>query len=146
MQSTKVELGETKNHFIVKRKAKNKPELTGYCNSPTCLTTVQLDEKHRCLNCFNQVVRPFTYDATKKRFDNFLEKNLKLIDGFLFVAPENEDLKIPIIFNKRTVYVPLRYFIEYQNLSTTEEYKDNKHIAYQTFFDYIKMTCDDEKF
>ena len=145
MQSETVHLGVGKG-FIVKRKSKFKPEKTGFCNSPSCLCVAQLDDNNRCLRCFNKVVRPFTYDATKKRFDIFLEKNQDIVNQIIFDQPEYESLRIPIIFNKQITYVPLRYFVEYQNLTSTEEYKEDKDFAYKSFFGTLKDICESEKF
>ena len=48
-------------------------------------------------------------------------------------------IQVPI--QKRTYYVPIRYFIEYMNIPFTDEFKDDKNTAYASFFNHIKSTC-----
>ena len=145
MKTTQINLGKSELH-IVKKKSKFKPLYTGYCNSPTCLCDVQLDENGKCLRCFNKVVRHFKNDATKKRFDNFIQNNIETLQHFICDEKRNYNLRIPIIINKSVYYVPLRYFMEYQNLTGTEEYIQNKDVAIESFFTMIKDVCYSTKF
>lgn len=140
MMSTKIELGKSKVH-IVNAKAKYKEPNTGFCNSPTCLAMVEITDTNTCKRCFQPVVRKNTFESIIKRFQTFLEINKPILQTWIATMPEHENLKIPIQLGKQNYYVPLRYFLEFENITSSDDFNDSKNVAYANFFGYLKSVC-----
>lgn len=138
MQKTTIHLGSTKKHFVVKVKAKNKPELTGFCNSPSCLAVMQLDSKHRCMGCGNHIVRPQNYESMKKWFETFIKTNEHLLNH---EVQFESNTTIPVQIKKRTYFIPIRYIVEFSNIMHTDDFIEDSYNAYSKFFDNIKNCC-----
>ena len=139
LKETRIELGQSQLH-VVKKKSKFKPLRTGFCNSPSCLCTVELNEKNECMRCFNKVSRKQNYNSMKKWFDGFVKNNPQL-QHMIFDRVIQYDVHIQVPIHKRIYYIPVRFFIEFQNLQYTEEYITNKEYALDSFFTHIKNSC-----
>lgn len=136
MMKTTVHLGKGEA-YIVKKKSKFKPQKTGYCNSPTCLCVVQLDDNNKCLRCFNRVTQKQNFDATRKYFDSFIKCNEIPLSSVMY----DDTTVIPIPIHKRTYFVPIRYFIEFENIPKSDDFIEDKDQAYSNFFNHIKTHC-----
>lgn len=116
--------------YNIKEKSKYKPMNTGFCNYVFCMKTVQLKEDGTCIRCGSPVIKKaVTYEATMDRFEKILEQNRFALDNHIFSDVEMNSIKIPVQIgtgNKDYFFVPLRYFIEFQNLKHTENYSENK--------------------
>lgn len=116
--------------YTVKDKAKFKPVNTGFCTYAMCMKNVQLKDDNTCIRCGSLVAKKeITYEATLCRFEKILEHMTPAISDHIFSERELEGLKIPVQIgtgNKDFFFVPLRYFVEYQNFKHTDNYKDDK--------------------
>lgn len=125
----------------IKDKAKYKPTNTGFCNYVFCMRTVQLRDDNTCMRCGSPVAKKeITYDAVLERFEKICIQNEYAFNNHIFSDLEMNSLKIPVLIgtgNKDYFFVPLRYFIEYQNFKHTENYKDNKKSMIE-FIEHIK--------
>lgn len=127
--------------YTVKDKAKFKPVNTGFCNYVLCMRIVQLKDNGICIRCGSPVAKKeLTYEATLERFEKIFAQNEIALNRHVFSQTELNDIKIPVMIgtgNKDYFFVPLRYFVEYQNFKHTEDYKDNKK-SIVSFIEYIK--------
>lgn len=129
---TKVPLGSGKA-YMVKVKAKFAPP-SGYCRAGCGL--VQLTENNLCPICKVSVSKTQkTWDYAKERFDKAIQDNKQLLDGIIFSDFQDSLLHIPIKIGHQTLFVPLRYLKEYENIWGTDE-KD-----YARFFEHLIKTC-----
>lgn len=139
-KKTTVQLGESKNAYIVKAKSKYKPISSGFC--PYCYLTVQLIQDSKCVICGNKVGKQPTYESVKKKFKIICNANKIILDDWIADRPQNEQLQIPMQIGQKTYMVSLRYFREFENLEMTD---DTKEDAYQLFFEYVKRISKEVK-
>lgn len=114
----------------VKNKAKYKPMNTGFCTYVLCMRNVRVRDDNTCVRCGCPVSRKeITYDAAMDKFEKILEQNQFALNNHIFSDVEMNSLKIPVQIgtgNKDYFFVPLRYFVEFQNIKHSEDYKDDK--------------------
>lgn len=125
----------------IKDKAKYKPVNTGFCTYVLCMRQVQLRDDNTCMRCGCPVAsKEITYKATFDRLDKILEQITPAIHDHIFSEKEMDGLKIPIQIgtgNKDFFFVPLRYFVEFQNFKHTDDYQENKK-SLVAFIEHIK--------
>lgn len=125
----------------IKDKAKYKPVHTGFCNYVFCMRIVQLRDNNTCMRCGSPVAaKEITYKATFDRFEKILQQISPAIYDHIFSEKELDGLKIPIQIgtgNKDYFFVPLRYFIEFNNIKHTDDYQSDKKSIVR-FFEHIQ--------
>jgi len=128
-KKTKVSLGTSKKTHIISPKAKY--QNAGFC--PYCYKTVHLGADNQCLVCGTKIQKnEKTFEILCHRFDKIIEINK---DAFENYTPNGFDFKIPIQIKSIGYHVPIRIFLEYQNI----KYSDDKD--YNIFFEYVKKSC-----
>lgn len=125
-----VDLGRAKG-FTVSKKAKF--VMRGFCR--TGCGWVMLGADHQCLACGTKVTNLPTNENMIRRFETILQVNKPVIDQWVPDDYENLTLKLPVSMGKKTYFVPLRYFQEFENIQMSDD-KD-----YESFFDNIKKKC-----
>jgi len=127
---------------IVKDKAKYKPVNTGFCTYVFCMKQVQLRDDNTCMRCGSPVAsKEITYKATLDRMEKIIEQITPAINDHIFSEREIDGLKIPMQIgtgNKDFFFVPLRYFIEFQNFKHSDDYIENQKSIIE-FIEYIKQ-------
>lgn len=133
---------------IVKDKAKYKPVNTGFCNYVFCMKQVQLKDDNTCMRCGSPVAaNNITHKATMEKFDKILEKITPAINNHIFSEFEKNGLKIPVQIgtgSKEYFFIPLRYFIEYQNFKHSDDYQQDKKSIIE-FIEYVKSKSEKVK-
>lgn len=125
----------------IKNHAKFKPMNSGFCNYIFCMRNVRLTDENKCCRCGSPVAKKeITHKATIDKFEKILEQNRYALENHIFSDVELNGIKIPVqigIGNKEYFFVPLRYFVEFQNFKHSEDYKDDKK-SIGSFIEHIK--------
>ena len=120
------------NLYTVSPKAKFKPQHTGFCGY--CFALVQLNADMRCMKCKARVhQKKRTMITIRKRFDDIIEHNAYLLESWMPYDELSTQPYMKVNIGMFTLFVPFRYFQEYQNLDLA----DDPH-KYEEFFNHIK--------
>lgn len=110
-------------------------QISGFC--PYCLRDVKLGANHQCLICGAKVKRKATNEKLIHQFEKLCEIHKEIMESWIPVTPEIEQLFAKIKIGFFTYFVSIRYLQEFENLQLT----DNKDTAYDDFLEHIKKTC-----
>ena len=91
------------------------------------------------LTCGCEAIRGPTYDCVVKRFKVIIEQNRDFFDKKVWFEDEKEMFKIPVKIGALYYFVPLRYFVELDNLTASDHYQ------YEKFFEFLKEICFSDK-
>lgn len=87
------------------------------------------------LTCGCDAIRRPTYYSVVKRMKLIIEQNREFLDAKVWFEDEKHTCKIPLKIGSLDYFVPLRYFIEIDNIEVSD------HNQYEMFFEHLKKVC-----